>query len=69
MRLGALSLRMNSCFESCAFPPSRQKKGAKTGHGAVVAGPGRFILVVTRIRESVAQDDRSFLLWTLETKD
>ena len=30
---------MTGGMESCAFPPSRQKEGAKTGHGAFVPGP------------------------------
>ena len=30
-RIAGYTLPMNGYFESCAFPPSRQKKGAKTG--------------------------------------
>jgi len=36
-----------SIFEVCALPPSRQKEGAKTGHGAFMPGPARVMPALT----------------------
>jgi hypothetical protein len=38
--------------ESCGLPPLRQEKGARMGHGAILAGQPVFNAVVTRGRES-----------------
>jgi len=45
---------MNGYVGVCAFPPLRQKKGAKTGHGA-------FLVDKTWVHScNASQDDRSF---------
>jgi mono/diheme cytochrome c family protein len=39
------SHRVNKDIEDCGLPPSRQKEGAKTGHGAFVVGPALAVLL------------------------
>jgi len=38
---GEDALHRKRGIEVCALPPSRQKEGAKTGHGAFIVCPAR----------------------------